>query len=698
MHRLAFGLAAFAFVALVAAAKAKDPETFLLALTAAACAYTTWRARKISTFLKILVGLFSVQTVVFGLAVLVDVLGYWPKAYEDAAPPATLAITVGVFAIIAWGVDHIPIVKRVMRLTDLYFDSDARDAFRIWPLPAFQAREATMAVAMIVTLVLFLQVLVGISLRLSYIRRDYYSALQDLNAAVFWEKLLWGFIPWAFLHVAIAVTNYVVRSYLVIRWRRWLTQHFIDRWLGGHRHYVMTLEGGLADNPDQRIAEDVNFFIDGGDGGLGVFSFAMRLISSLSSLVSYSIVLWQISSLLTFFDGKLAIPGLLFWIALVYVAAGTVVTHWIGRPLAKLNFERQRREANFRFGLARLREYGEQVALLSGEKTESAGLRGAFAAIYQNFLAIVDRQKKILWFTSIYGQWSPIFPFVLTAPFVLAGKIKIGVIRQTADAFGVVDDALNFFVTYYSSLAEFHAVLLRLESFDAAAGRAEVELQRAGERRVGGDSRVSLDAVLRLPDGEPIVDARGLFFEPHELTLLTGPSGSGKSTLFRAIAGIWPHRDGSIQIPRGATVMLLPQRPYLPMGTLAAAVAYPQEPKAYDPQDMRAALTAARLEPFADRLDEETNWGQRLSGGEQQRVAIARALLEKPDWLFLDEATSALDEALEADIYRMLRERLPNTTLVSIGHRGTLRPLHKRHLVMEPEPEGVFAPRVEALT
>ena len=543
-------------------------------------------------------GLFSVQTVVFGLAVLVDVLGYWPKAYEDAAPPATLAITVGVFAIIAWGVDHIPIVKRVMRLTDLYFDSDARDAFRIWPLPAFQAREATMAVAMIVTLVLFLQVLVGISLRLSYIRRDYYSALQDLNAAVFWEKLLWGFIPWAFLHVAIAVTNYVVRSYLVIRWRRWLTQHFIDRWLGGHRHYVMTLEGGLADNPDQRIAEDVNFFIDGGDGGLGVFSFAMRLISSLSSLVSYSIVLWQISSLLTFFDGKLAIPGLLFWIALVYVAAGTVVTHWIGRPLAKLNFERQRREANFRFGLARLREYGEQVALLSGEKTESAGLRGAFAAIYQNFLAIVDRQKKILWFTSIYGQWSPIFPFVLTAPFVLAGKIKIGVIRQTADAFGVVDDALNFFVTYYSSLAEFHAVLLRLESFDAAAGRAEVELMRAGERRVGADPRVSLDAVLRLPDGEPIVDARGLSFEPHESTLLTGPSGSGKSTLFRAIAGIWPHRDGTIEIPRGATVMLLPQRPYLPMGTLAAAVAYPREANAYDPRDMRAALTCCAARAF----------------------------------------------------------------------------------------------------
>ena len=203
--------------------------------------------------------------------------------------------------------------------------------------------------------------------------------------------------------------------------------------------------------------------------------------------------------------------------------------------------------------------------------------------------------------------------------------------------------------------------------------------------------------MLRLPDGAPIVDARGLSFEPHVSTLLTGPSGSGKSTLFRAIAGIWPHRDGWIEVPRGASLMLLPQRPYLPIGTLAMAVAYPREPNAYDHREMQAALAAARLEPFAGRLEEETNWGQRLSGGEQQRVAIARALLAKPDWLFLDEATSALDEEIEADIYRMLRERLSQTTLVSIGHRATLKPLHKRHLVMTPEPEGMFAPRVEAL-
>jgi putative ATP-binding cassette transporter len=696
MKQLSAAVAIFGLLALAAGIHKGEPETLLLAAAALICAYTTWRAREISSFLKILVSIFAAETVVFGLGVLCEVVGLWPQSYAEYALPATLAITVAVFSIVAFAVFHIPIVRRVMRITDLYFDSDARDGYRLWPLPAFTAREATMATALIVALVLFLQVLVGISLRLSYIRRDYYSALQDMNAAVFWSKMLFGFIPWAFVHVAVAVTDYVMRSYLVIRWRRWLTQHYIDRWLGGHRHYGMTLEGGVADNPDQRIAEDVNFFIDGGDQSYGVFSFAMRLISSMSSLVSYSIVLWEISAQLTFFDGKLVIPGLLFWIALVYVSAGTVVTHMIGRPLAKLNFERQRREANFRFGLARLREYSEQVALLSGENAERANLRGAFSAIYQNFLSIVERRKKLAWFTSVYGQFSPIFPFVLTAPFVLAGKIKIGVIRQTADAFGIVDDALNFFVNYYTYLAEFNAVLLRLESFDAATDRADVSMKRASLRSFNADG-LTLDLRLLLPNGAPIVEARSLAFAPGVATLLSGPSGSGKSTLFRVIAGVWPHFDGAVSAQQGASIMLLPQRPYLPIGTLRSAVAYPTEAGAHTREELEAALVAARLAPLANSLDEETNWGQRLSGGEQQRVAIARALIAKPDWLFLDEATSALDEALEADIYEMLAERLPHTTIVSIGHRTTLRAFHQRRLVMARREDGLFAPREEVM-
>jgi len=696
MRILAVALAVFALCAAAAGAHKGDTEILLLAATAGLCAYTTWRSEHISTFLKIFVGLFSVETVLFGVAIVAEVEGYWPKDYEEYALPATLAITVAGFSILAFAVFQIPVVRQIMRIADLYFDSDTPGEYRLWPLPAFRAREPLVAAAMIVALVLFSQTLVGISLRLSFIRRDYYSALQDLNAPVFWAKLLWGFIPWAFAHVVVAVLDYVMQSYLIIRWRRWLTQHYIDRWLGGHRHYVIALEGGMADNPDQRIAEDVNYFIDGGNQGYGVYSFSTRLIASLSSLVSYAIVLWQISSELTFFGGSFAIPGLLFWIALIYEIAGTLITHLIGRPLTQLNFERQRREADFRFSLARLREYGEQIALLCGEGAERGGLKQRFGAIYDNFLAIVDRRKKLTWFTGIYGQFSPIFPFVLVAPFVLSGKIKLGVLRQAADAFMVVDEALGFFVSYYTFLADFRAVLDRLESFDAAVDRAGAALAGADALRATSD-RLSIDARLLLPNGRPIVAAKGIDFAKGESVLLTGPSGSGKSTLFRAVAGIWPHCEGRIETPKGASLMLLPQRPYIPLGSLRAALNYPRASGEYSASEIDAALIDAKLAGFKDRLDEESNWGQRLSGGEQQRVAIARALLVKPDWLFLDEATSALDERLEAEIYAMLAERLPGTTIVSIGHRATLKAFHRRHLEMTPAEDGMFAPREEVL-
>ena len=694
MRIIAVALAIFALCATLVGAQTSETEMMLLAASSAIGAYTTWRAERISTFLKIFIGLFSVETVIFGLATLVDAEGFWPSSHEDTAPPATMAITFAVFSMLTFGAFRVPVVRQIMRITDLYFDSDARDEYRLWPFPAFRVRESLMAATMIVLLVVFSQITVGISLRLSYIRRDYYSALQDLNASVFWAKLLWGFVPWAFTYVFFAVLDYVVQSYLIIRWRRWLTQHYMDRWLGNHRHYAIALEGGEADNPDQRISEDVNYFIDGGNQGFGVYSFSTRLISSLSSLVSYSIVLWQISAQLAFFDGKLAIPGLLFWIALVYQITGTLITHLIGRPLAGLNFERQRREADFRFALARLREYSEQIALLSGEGAERVSLRARFRAIYENFLGIVDRRKKLAWFTGLYGQISPLFPFVLTAPFVLSGKIKIGVIRQVADAFGAVDEALGFFITYYVYLADFRAVLDRLETFDAATGRAEIAMRDAAALHRKAD-RLSLDARLLLPNGEPLVDAKGVEFAPGQSVLLTGPSGSGKSTLFRAIAGIWPHCEGHIEEPEGAKLMLLPQRPYIPLGSLRAALNYPRAAGEYSTADIEAALVDARLAPFKRRLEEETNWGQRLSGGEQQRIAIARALLAKPDWLFLDEATSALDEKLEAEIYATLHVRLPETTIVSIGHRATLRAFHTRHLTMTPVADGVYAPREE---
>ncbi|WP_159730215.1 ABC transporter ATP-binding protein/permease [Methylosinus sp. Ce-a6] len=694
MQALGAAVAVFAALSLAAGVHLGDAGLFLLAAGAGLCAFTTWRSAAISSFLKIFVSVFSVETIVFGAARLLEVEGLWPASLADYALPESLSLTVAVFSIVVFALSHVPVVREMTRIADLYFDSRERGEVVLRGRPLLATRETWIAVAMIVALVLINQAQVAIGVRLSFIRRDYYTALQEMNASEFWRLFLYGFTPWAFVAILSAVVEYVVQSTLIIRWRKWLTLHYVTRWLGGRRHYAMALAGGATDNPDQRIAEDVNRFIDGGDSGYGIYSYSILLISKVSSLVSYSIVLWDISSSFTF--GDIAIPGFLFWAALIYATFGTVTTHLIGWPLTTLLFEKQRREADFRFSLARLREYGEQIALLGGENAERATLAQRFGAIVSNYLAIIDRRKKLVSFTATYGQLSIIIPFVLTAPFFFAGTIKLGVMRQAADAFGSVESALAFFIDYYVTLSDFRAVLDRLASFDAAADRAD-ELRAATPTRPAQTRDIKLDVTLTLPDGRRLVEARRLEFAPGESALLTGPSGSGKSTLFRAVAGIWPYCDGRIEIPADARVMLLPQRPYVPIGSLARAVAYPAEPEAYSRHDIAAALETARLPDFVASLEVESNWGQRLSGGEQQRVAIARALLAKPDWLFLDEATSALDEKLESEIYSMLKERLPQTTIVSIGHRSSLYAFHRRHIAMEPAVDGTFTPREAVL-
>jgi vitamin B12/bleomycin/antimicrobial peptide transport system ATP-binding/permease protein len=694
MRKLSAAVAAFAVLAALIGALSKDADLFILAVASGICAYTTWRAADMSIFMKIFAAIFSTETIVFGLVRLAQAEGMLPESVAGYAPPESMAVTVAVFSIIVYAVSRIPVVQEMTRIADLYFMAEERGEARVWPFPRFAARESAIAIAMIVVLVLINQGQVGISVRLSFFNRDWFNAIQERNAGEFWRQLFYVFTPWAFVYVTTAVVEYVLKSMLTIRWRRWLTEHYVRRWLGAHTHYGMTLAGGDADNPDQRIAEDVNRFIDGGEEGYGVYSYSILLISTLSSLVSFSFVLWELSGNYALPGTSIYIPGFLFWVALIYASLGTVATHLIGRSLTRLFFEQQKREADFRFSLARLREYSEQVALLSGEEEEEESLLRRFQRIFANYLAIVRKRKELMAFTSAYGQLSPIIPYLITAPFYFAGKIQLGVMTQTAGAFGRVEGALTFFINYYTFLAGFKAVLDRLSSFDRAIDAART--QQEGSRVVShsGASDLQLrDLTLALPDGRRIVHVDALALEPGQSTLLTGPSGAGKSTLFRAIAGVWPHMSGEILLPQAASVMLTPQRPYIPMGTLAQAVVYPGNAADYSRADIEDALRAARLAPFVERLDEDNNWGQRLSGGEQQRVAIARALLAKPDWLFLDESTSALDEKLEGEIYAMLRERLPKTTIVSIGHRSTLHGYHDRDLVMEAGADGLFVPR-----
>lgn len=698
MHKLSVAVVIFAALAGFVGLHRGDPDLFVLAAAAGLCAYTTFRATGVSSFLKIFVTIFSVETVVFGVVRLAQIEGLWPEALATYAPPESMSLTVAVFSILVYAVSHIAVVREMTRIADLYFDSAVRGVARVWPFPSYAARESAIAIAMIVLLVLINQGQVGISVRLSFFNRDWFNAIQEKNAGEFWRQLLYVFTPWAFVYVASAVIEFVVQSMLVIRWRRWLTEHYVDRWLGGHTHYGMALAGGDADNPDQRIAEDVNRFISGGEEGYGIYSYTILLISTLSSLVSFSVVLWDLSGNYPLPGTDIRVPGFLFWVVLIYATLGTIVTHLIGRSLTRLYFDRQRREADFRFSLARLREYTEQIALLSGEEAERASALRRFSGIIGNYLAIVRKRKELMAFTSTYGQLSPIIPYVITAPFYFAGRIPLGVMTQTASAFGRVESALTFFINYYTSLANFKSVLDRLASFDAAIDNAAATRARTQVVSQGAQPQLTLkDIALSLPDGRRIVSVDDLAFAPGERALLTGPSGSGKSTLFRAIAGVWPFVAGRIVAPRGGSVMLAPQRPYIPMGSLAEAVVYPGAVSDYSRAEIEEALRAARLEPFVARLDEENHWSQRLSGGEQQRVAIARALLARPDWLFLDEATSALDEKLEGDIYRALRERLPKSAIISIGHRSTLLDYHDRHLVMEPSADGVFAPREKAI-
>jgi vitamin B12/bleomycin/antimicrobial peptide transport system ATP-binding/permease protein len=692
MKFLSVSVALFSLLALAQPAIDLDLSGALLGGVALICAATTFRSTTISRFLGIFVAIFSTETIVFGLAVLAGRAGLWPAAYAQYLPPESVPLTVAIFSILVYVVAQFDPVKQIMRIADRYFNADDPGRARIWPFRSYTSPERRIAVAMVVFLVLINQAEVAIMVRLNFFNRDLFNAIQTSNATIFWRQLLLVFTPWAFVYVAMTVIEFFTQSMLVIRWRRWLTEHFVSRWLAHHNHYRISLFAGQTDNPDQRIAEDVYRFINGGSDGsnaaYGVYDFSLLLISTLSSLVSFSIVLWSLSKSFSLPGTDIVVPGFLFWVALIYAASGTLVTHLIGRPLIGLYFQRQHREANFRFSLARLREYTEQVALLGGEEAEEKMVGGSFVALIDNYLDLVYRRMRVTAFTQTFGQISPIIPYVFAAPFYFAHKIELGVMTQTAGAFAQVANALTFFVNYYTYLAGFKSVVDRLNSFDRAIEEAQ-SLSKAGPMRVAtpsGTPRIDLEEIdLSLPDGRCVIKTGHLVLTSGKRVVLTGPSGSGKSTLFRAISGIWPYGEGRILSPEGLHIMVVPPRPYIPINTLRAAVTYPAVPGTHSDDDIRKALVDARLGGLVEELDREDVWSQRLSSGEQQRLALARAFLMRPDWLFLDESTSAVDEKLEAELYAALAQRLPKTTIMSIGHRSAVVGLHERHLVMTPE-------------
>jgi len=509
----------------------------------------------------------------------------------------------------------------------------------------------------------------------------FYSALQDKDVVAFRGQLLR--VTWLIgIFIVLAVYQVYLNQMLEIRWRRWLTDRYLRAWLADGAYYRMQLVARETDNPDQRIAEDVHLLAA---HTLGLFTGGLRAIVT---LVTFVAILWGLSGTFTLPVGgfSLTIPGYIVWVAVLYAIAGTWLTDWLGRPLVRLNFDKQRYEADFRFSLVRFRENTEGVALYRGERDEFRGFRQRFEDVVGNWWGIMRRQKRMAYFTNAYGLGAWIVPSIVAAPRYFRGDIGLGGLMQTTQAFQQVQDALSFFIQSYKEIAAWSAVVERLAGFDRALEHVRQQSTESGVRVAAGrPTELTVEGVdLDLPDGQPLMANITLSLRQGDTVLLGGASGSGKSTLVRAIAGIWPFGRGDIHVPKDARVLFLPQRPYLPIGVLRDVVSYPMPADGVDDKTLREALEAVDLRELTGRLDEAAHWALQLSPGEQQRLAFARALVQKPDWLFLDEATSAVDEATEERLYRLVRERLPETTVFSIGHRTTLGPFHARRLMVEP--------------
>ena len=522
--------------------------------------------------------------------------------------------------------------------------------------------------------------IVFINVLLNKWNNAFYNSLQDKDYAAFVSQLF-KFTYLAAAYIVAAVYQLYLNQMLQIRWRRWLTDRYLTGWLKDTAYYRMQLHATETDNPDQRIAEDLRLFVS------TTLGLSLGFLRAIVTLVSFIAILWVLSGPFTIPWVNVTVPGYMVWTALLYAI------NLIGRPLIQLNFNQQRYEADFRYSLVRFRENTEGVALYRGEADELRGFRDRFANVVRNWWGIMRQQKRLTSFTAGYSQVAIIFPFVVAAPRYFRGEFALGGLMQTASAFGQVQDALSYIISSYTDIAEWRAVVARLVGFNKALDQVRTEAAIQGIRHeeapAGG---LGLEHVhLALPDGRPLVEDISVSLRRGDNALISGPSGAGKSTLFRAIAGIWPFGRGRITMPAGDRVLFLPQKPYLPLGTIREIVSYPTPPAGLTDATLREGLEAVGLPQLGDKLDESANWALRLSPGEQQRIAFARALVQKPDWLFLDEATSAVDEASEGPLYALLRERLPGATVISVGHRSTLRPFHARRLVIRPNGAGTGA-------
>ena len=498
----------------------------------------------------------------------------------------------------------------------------------------------------------------------------FYNALQNYEAESFWS-LIGEFSAIAFTYIVIAVYAVYLRQMLQIKWRTWMTNNYLSAWMGNQTYYRLQ---DAADNPDQRISEDIGQFVN---LSLGLI---IGFLKQLTTLAAFGVVLWELSGSIEI--AGLIIPGYMFWFSFVYSGVGTFLAHKVGRKLISLNFDQQKYEADFRFSMMRVRENSESIAFYRGEAAEMEGFNLKFSNVIKNYWQLMKKTKHLNFYVNGYGQLAIIVPLIMAAPRYFSKEIQLGGLMQISSAFGRVQDALSYFVDSYDTLASLAAVINRLAGFtehidEAQQIKSKVTTAQAPELKIS-----SLN--VSLPNGRELLKKLSLELQNSKALLVTGASGCGKSTLLRTLAGIWAYASGEIALPNHSKVMFLPQKPYLPLGTLRRALIYPLAEENSPPDDkLKETLQLADLPALVDKLDAAEDWSRILSLGEQQRLAFARVLLSAPDYIFLDEATSALDEPREIEMYELMRRQLPKMTVVSVGHRSTLFNLHDIELNLD---------------
>lgn len=519
--------------------------------------------------------------------------------------------------------------------------------------------------------------------------RDWLNAFQTYDAQM-WKQQIVVFLLIGAANTFTSQLNSYIQSWIQIRWRRWMTARYVNYWLEGSTHYRMQLTGNETDNPDQRIAEDIGQFIS--YTWLYSFSFVQNIIN----LVTYAMMLYDLSLTIPLMLGgkDWSFPGYFLVISVIWAAVETLITHLVGKPLARLQYDQQMYAANYRFALVRVRECSEQIALLRGEDVEHGRLMKIFGDVVVNQFRLMGRN---LFYGAVQGIMGYVdamgYTFLLGPSYFYYGAISgYGVFQQIATAFLQVVTCLKWFVTNYSTLAIFVAVIDRLYAFNNNYNRT-IEIVENSKIKIeeGDEDQIVIKHLdVELPTGKLQISANDVTIKHGEKVLIKGRTGAGKTTVFRVLSGIWPFGDGEIVLPKGKKVIVLPQKPYFPIGSLADAITYPEPAGTYSREDMVKALQLVGMADYAARLDEEGHWNMMCSGGEQQRLAIARALLYKPDYMFFDEATASMDEPSEMELYTMLNEEMADATIISIGHRSSLAQFHNRTLFAEKEPDGHY--------